>query len=335
MNERQLIEHIVRSGPTGLPGLLQGAGDDCAVLSLADDSVLLLTMDTLLEGVHFDPAWHTAEKLGWKTVAVNISDIAAMGGRPSWCLLSLGLPPGKDPAWVESFSRGLDQALRRYGCQLIGGDTVSSPAGISLSLTVGGVTSRKDVLYRSGARAGDTIWVSGPLGLAAAGLDLFRQGGAGRDLSAYARCLEAHLAPKARLQLGQLLAGSGLVHAMMDCSDGLATDLAHMCKASRTGARVVARQLVVEPVLAEVAALLDHDPLDWILRGGEDYELLFTVSPGRTDQLLALAATHGYAFHPVGSMTAGEEVILVREAGGGEHTCAIGFQGFDHFAAGK
>ena len=161
MNERQIIDTIAAlAGPAG-GRLFKGIGDDCAVIGGDSGRAWLLTMDTLIEGVHFDPAFHPPELLGRKAVSVNVSDIAAMGGVPAFALLSAGLPPGFDQDWFAAFARGLARACADYGCRIIGGDTVASPAGYNFSLTVLGEAPAEEVLYRSGARVGDTIWVSG------------------------------------------------------------------------------------------------------------------------------------------------------------------------------
>ncbi|HHB75945.1 MAG TPA: thiamine-monophosphate kinase, partial [Desulfobulbus sp.] len=174
MKERELIDTIhALIGPEKIGSLLCGIGDDCAVVRKTKELVLLYSMDTLIETVHFDRRWHPPGLLGKKAVSVNVSDIAAMGGRPCYLLFSLGLPSGFDEDWVLRLSKGVAEGCRRYDCALIGGDTVRSPEGVSLTLSVVGEMAKNQVLYRHGARAGDIVYVSGPLGLAAAGLALY------------------------------------------------------------------------------------------------------------------------------------------------------------------
>jgi len=330
MKERELIEQIQRLVGADSEDLLQGIGDDCAVISKTTDTAWLLTMDTLLEGVHFDLELHPPEQLAEKSLAVNVSDIAAMGGKPLFVLLSLGLPRAFDETWFVRFSSGLARALEVYGCLLIGGDTVASPGPVALTLTVVGEAQVSKILYRSKARIGDSIWVSGPLGLSAAGFELLNIDRVTPELQPL---LDAHLRPRARVDLGMKLAESGLVHAMMDLSDGLATDLAHLARASGVGAKIFADHLIIHPALKQAAAMLENDPLQWMLQGGEDYELLFTAAPENSDQLEQLAASSGLCLCRVGTVVSGSGVTLVTSGCDGTelHEIPVSYQGFDHF----
>ena len=336
VNERDLIEYIHRLPQMQATGLIQGIGDDCAVLEKDGEQVWLVTLDSLVESIHFDCSWHPPELLGHKAIAVNVSDIAAMGGRPLFILLSLGLPAGFDQDWLHRFMQGLTQACNRSGCCLVGGDTVCSPQGISLSITVIGEMEKTAVLYRHTAQIGDTVWVSGPLGRAAAGLAWLQSAQQHQEQACpkdWQALVQAHLAPEARLDLARFLAKTGRVHAMMDLSDGLSTDLAHLCQRSQLGAIIHAEQLPGQQDLAALARLLHQDPLTWMLSGGEDYELLFTTAVDEGPELLQLAAQQGYTLYPIGSLVAGEGVHLRRQqADGSLIQEALSFQGFDHFA---
>ena len=254
-----------------------------------------------------------------------------MGGKPLFVLLSLGLPRAFDEEWFGRFSSGLARALEDYRCLLIGGDTVASPGPVALTLTVVGEAQVSKILYRSRARIGDSIWVSGPLGLSAAGLELLQMEGVTPQLQLL---LDAHLRPRARVDLGIKLAESGLVHAMMDVSDGLATDLAHLARASGVGAQIFADKLVPHSALKQAAEILEKDPLHWMLQGGEDYELLFTAAPENSGQLVQLAATSGLCLSSVGTVVRGTGVTLV-VAGDGDGNemkeIPVSYQGFDHF----
>ncbi|WP_417913076.1 thiamine-phosphate kinase [Candidatus Electronema sp. TJ] len=329
MNELELIEHIRQLADGGTEGLLLGIGDDCAVVEKGGGMVWLLTMDTLVESIHFRRDWHPPELLGRKTVAVNVSDIAAMGGRPLFVLLSLGLPADFDPAWARQFMQGVIAACQEQGCLLIGGDTVCSPEQISLTLTVIGEMQKEQVLRRDTAQPGDTIFVSGPLGWSAAGLSLLQAEKTLAD-AAWRQLILAHLDPQPRVELGRFLAQTGLVHAMMDMSDGLATDLAQICKASKVGAVIKADLLPGGEKLAGAAALLNKDcTLRWMLSGGEDYELLFTAAEGDGERLKQAAAAQGWTIYPAGEISDGTGLKLVRSDGRIEEN--ISFQGFDHF----
>jgi len=330
VSERECIDLIARlASSQDQEDLLKGIGDDCAVLRKNGDSTLLLTTDTLVEGVHFDLAWHSPYQLGRKSASVNLSDIAAMGGKPRACLLCIGFP-GKVPSWLDDFMQGFMEVLQANDTLLVGGDTVMSRNDTVFSVTVLGEVDKHMVCYRSGAKPGDMIWVSGSLGNAAAGLELCRRDfctgkdpqGKWHDLT------KAHLDPEPLVELGEILAASGLVHAMMDISDGLATDLAHICRESGVGAEIELDLLPVDDLLWEAAATLGTSPMDWVLRGGDDYQLLFTTEAAVEKQLRRFVAgrTERNIF-AIGRIVAGQCVNLVSGAGRQE----ISFQGYEHF----
>ncbi|MDH3348470.1 MAG: thiamine-phosphate kinase [Desulfobulbaceae bacterium] len=334
MKERELIELINAMVGNRTPGVLCGIGDDCAVIEKTGDTAWLLTMDTLIEGSHFKVSHHPPFELGKKSVSVNVSDIAAMGGEPRFVLLSVGLPSDIAQSWSSRFIEGVIESCKEYGCLLIGGDTVRSELGISLTLTLIGEVKTTDVVYREGAVAGDHIWVSGPLGLSAAGLELCMRGlenelGEGVD-----SVLSAHLDPQARFILGPALANRRLVSAMMDISDGLATDLAHLCKRSSVGAVVEEKSLYRHPSLIHITDRLHLDPVRLMLSGGEDYELLFTALPKYKESILQLAKKYGLCVQHVGVIVEGSGVCLHTESfdGEGPGQLDISYQGFDHFA---
>lgn len=331
MKEREIIALLARLSPGSSPELLTGIGDDCAVIRKNERRSWLVTMDTLVEGVHFDRSWHAAGLIGRKSVSVNISDIAAMGGTPTFVFLSLALPAGFDPPWLEEFSQGLAAACREFGCLLAGGDTVRSAAGIVVTLAVIGEAESERVVLRSGARKGDTLWVSGTLGKAAAGLELCRQGRAGEPR--LHELVLAHLDPCPRLALGRRLAQADLAHAMMDLSDGLATDLAHLCVQSGVGVRIDSIRLPAPSALQEAAILLGRDYLAWMVAGGEDYELAFAADPGREKVILELAAEIGVPVTAVGTFDELPGVRLVRPGPGGIGKVDedVTYGGYEHF----
>ena len=330
VSERECIDLIARlAGSQDQEYLLKGIGDDCAVLRKNGDSILLLTTDTLVEGVHFDLAWHSPYLLGRKSASVNLSDIAAMGGKPRACLLCIGFP-GKVPSWLDDFMQGFIEVLQAHDTLLVGGDTVMSRNDTVFSVTVLGEVDKHMVCYRSGAKPGDMIWVSGSLGNAAAGLELCRRDFCGdKDLQGKWHGLtKAHLDPEALVELGEILAASGLVHAMMDVSDGLATDLAHLCRESGVGAEIDPGLLPVDDLLKEAAALLGTSPMDWVLRGGEDYQLLFTTEAAVEKQLRRFVASRTERnIFAIGRIVAEQGVNLVSGTGRQE----ISFQGYEHF----
>ncbi|MBI2839714.1 MAG: thiamine-phosphate kinase [Acidobacteria bacterium] len=251
--------------------LLKGIGDDAAIIAGRGSGKLLVSCDALVEGVHFDRQRASGADVGWKAGAVNISDIAAMGGRPLYLLVSVALPAGIERAWAQGFFRGLLAAARRYGAAVIGGDTVASPGPVFVDVAVIGECARP--VMRDGARAGDALFVTGTLGDSAAGLiSLQRRSGV--------RALERHhLRPQPQVEIGHLLAAKGIPTAMLDMSDGLSRDIRNLCDASRCGAQIQAGAIPISRSVRRFCARAGLDPLTLALHGGEDYRLLFAVSP--------------------------------------------------------
>ena len=330
-SERECIQRILQYARSqDSDYLIKGIGDDCAVLEKDEDSCLLLTTDTLVEGVHFDLDWHPPYLLGKKCASVNLSDIAAMGGQPRTCLLSIGFPVVV-PAWFDDFMSGFTTVLAEYDTLLVGGDTVRSQEGIILSVTLTGEGSRKQLCYRSGAKPGDLIWVSGSLGNAAAGLELCRSGQCNSpEISGiFQQLIHAHLDPEPQVDLGRILSSWGGIHAMMDISDGLATDLAHLCDESGVGAEIHQGKLPVSELLKNAASEMDTDVFEWILKGGEDYQLLFTTSASDEQELCQIVSGKlGRTISCIGRIIKEQGVYLCNE---GERR-EITYQGFDHFA---
>lgn len=326
-SESALIAALYRLFGPPPPGVALGIGDDCAALAVTGEDFLLWTVDTLIEGVHFDLAYFSLPQLGRKALAVNLSDIAAMGGEPLYTLLSLGWPRDRDVAGALALGAGLAQAAKEYGVAVIGGDTVASPAGVMITLTLLGRVPRGEMLQRRGARVGDNIYVTGPLGEAAAGLEMLQRGLA-LESEVHRSLVEAHLNPRPQLQAGRVLASQRLATALIDLSDGVATDLGHVCLASGVGARIPGGRAPVSPRVRTAAASLDLDPLDLALKGGEDYQLLFTSPPEKAPALCQAFARAGLAPPlPLGEIIPGAGVFMETAAGEKEITG----QGFDHF----
>ncbi len=310
------------------PGVILGIGDDCAAVSLEEvKGNLLWTMDTLVEGVHFSLSYITLAQLGWKALAVNLSDIAAMGGEPLHALVSLGWPPERDLALALELAEGLAQAAREYGVAIIGGDTVASPGLVAVTLTLTGVVSPRRMLRRAGARVGDLIYLTGELGDAAAGLQVLKRRPE-LDADLQAALVAAHLAPKPQLAAGRLLASQGLAAAAIDTSDGVASDLYHLCLASGVGAVIPAAAVPISPRVLAAAPYLQADPMRLALMGGEDYQLLFTSPPHKAVRLHQAFA--GVGLPPpllLGEIVAGDRVSLIDAAG----EVDISGAGYDHF----
>jgi thiamine-monophosphate kinase len=303
-----------------------GIGDDAAVLrALPARKRWIVTTDMLLEGVDFRQKWTTPVQLGYKALAVNLSDLAAMGAVPLFYTVALALPRPVDPAWIRSFFKGVASLGRRSGADLIGGDLSSSRAGISIAITAIGTPAGRRAVRRSGGRAGDLLYVTGTLGRSAAGLKLLQSGilqGRGR---AERDALRAHRTPAPRCEVGAWLGRSGLPHCMMDLSDGLSVDLPRLCTASGTGAEICAASL---PRFAASTAWRG-DPMDLALHGGEDFELLFAVSPAKASILGERYPSRFPPISRIGTLTAGGGVRW-KPAPGAESK-PLETRGYDHF----
>ncbi len=317
LSERDLIADLERRFRSSDERVTLGIGDDAAVIK-PGEAPLVLTKDMLVEDVHFFPD-HPPELLGHKSLSVNLSDLAAMGARPRFALLGLGLPEDCERNWVERYFDGLEEIAARYDVSLIGGDiTASSKVTVSLTL----IGEGRHLTRRSGARPGDAIYVSGNLGDAAQGLQLAGRGVLwGADRSAD-RFLEAFLDPVPRVDLGLKLAAHKIATAMIDISDGLSVDLGHICEASETGAEVDASNL---PISAELSRA-SPDAETMALHGGEDYELLFTVAPHAEENLTRIQL--GCKITRIGSILEGSGIVLVDAEGRRKPLEPKGFQHF-------
>lgn len=278
MNEFEFIKNIKKKYSLDL------VGDDCAVLPQNVESDLLISTDLLVEEIDFRLDWTTPEFLGHKALAVSVSDIAAMGGTPEWALLSVGIPEALWSAkFLDRFYDGWHDLANRFGVKLAGGDISRTPSKLVIDSTVGGAVPKGEAILRSGAKVGDSIYVTGPLGGAAAGLRLLNQGakfgGGSND-----QLLRKQLAPDSRVEVGRRLRESGTVTSMIDLSDGVSSDLAHICRASNVGAVIRVNDLPFEGDVMAVAGSVDA-MLDLALNGGEDFELLFTAPQEKISQL--------------------------------------------------
>lgn len=297
-------------------------GDDAAILR-APGGTILFTADLLVEGVHFDLAWTGPEDLGWKALAVNASDVAAMGGTPRRALVSLGVRPGLDVGFLEGMYRGMRECCDRFGMAVAGGD-LSRAGELVVSVALLGNPAGRRVIERRGAQVGDAVCVTGTLGAAAAGLAVLRAGREPRaDLAA------AHRRPVPRVREAEVLRRF-LPSAMVDVSDGFGADLGHLCAASGVGATIDAGRLPLID-LAGAGPELDPvlDPLALAVSGGEDYELCFTIAPERAEAAaVAVEQATGTRVQAVGEITA--EGLVLRQDGD-ERALPAG--GWDHFRA--
>jgi len=299
-----------------------GIGDDCALLAPAAGMQLAVSSDMLVEGRHFLSTVEPS-RLGHKALAVNLSDLAACGAHPLAFTLALSMPQA-DEAWLEPFSRGLLALADEYACELVGGDTTRGP--LTICITVFGEVPRGRALLRSGARAGDDIYVSGTLGEARLALEAFR-GTVSLPADAFEAARTRMEQPTPRVALGEAL--RGVATAAIDVSDGLLGDLGHILRGSAVGARIdtgVAAGLM-NPVCA--AVLEEEQRLEYVLAGGDDYELLFTAAASHRDSVLAAARQAGIAVTRIGSIEAAAGLRLVDAAG---RPLERRYGSFDHFA---
>ncbi len=282
-----------------------GMGDDAAVLRPTQGSEWVVTTDAFLENVHFLRRVHEPAAVGYKALARATSDIAAMGARPSYFFLTLGLPESCSGRWFDQVTRGMARAAREFGLVLAGGDTTKYPKVI-IALTVIGEVKRRQAILRSGAKPGDLLCVSGRLGEAELGLRLILRDP--RNQGHWLQLVKKHFHPRPRLALGEWLASNRLATSMIDTSDGLSTDLGHICHASGVGARVMAEKIPAVRVPPELRAMKLR-PLDLALHGGEDYELLFTVPKKFSARLPA--RIEKIPVTVIGEITREKKVILV------------------------
>jgi thiamine-monophosphate kinase len=316
LGEFELIERYFARGP-GRPDVLLGVGDDAALLRVPPDSALVAATDTLVEGRHFLPG--TAPRaLGHQCLAVNLSDLAAMGADPCWALLSLSLPEA-EPDWLAAFAEGFMALAARHGVALVGGDTVRGP--LVLGVTALGLVPPALALKRSGARPGDVLFVSGWPGEAAAGLELLS---GSQSPDAADPLVQRFLYAEPRLELGRELRGKA--SSAMDVSDGLLGDLGKLCSASGVSAELELDQLPISPRLA---ARFDGSTCErFVLGGGDDYELLFTLPPDRAGPAAVAALESCCKLTRIGRIGPGAGVRCLR----GGDTVAAPVVGYDHFA---
>jgi thiamine-monophosphate kinase len=322
IGEFGFIDRLRLRQPAGR-GVRLGIGDDCAVLELPPGQLLLTTTDLLIEEVHFRREWTNWRLLGRKSVTVNVSDIAAMGGIPRHLYLALGLPAGLAVEDLDQFVDGFREAAEQYGACLVGGDTCRSPGPLLISVTAEGSVPPAEVVSRAGARPGDGIYVSGTLGDSALALQRLQAGRIPEPELA-----RRHFDPQARTALGRALAAAGLATAMIDLSDGLIADLGHVLHASGAGAQVKRSALPLSRAFLEGLA---GDPAlaELALSGGEDYELLFTAPAGREEEIPPLAAELALPLTRIGRVVAGQGLFLIGADGSMSRP---GRGGFDHFS---
>lgn len=329
-SEADLVRRIAAlSARPDRDGIRVTIGDDAAVLEPTPGRRLVVTTDLLLEDVHFRRRYAEPADIGWKAMAVNISDAAAMGALPRWALVALACPATIGDEEIEAFYEGALALADEHAVTIVGGDTSASRAGWIVNVTL--VAEVETAVLRSTARPGDVLAVTGPLGRSAAGLAILERGVAPPALEAatLAELTAAHLRPRPRVAEGRWLASAGGVSAMMDLSDGLAADLPRLADASGAGARVALPRLPLDAATRAAADALGADALAWATGGGEDYELLVACAPSAFEPLSAgLMRATGRPLVAIGEVEARPGVRYVDAAGAPASVAP----GFDHFA---
>jgi thiamine-monophosphate kinase len=303
--------------PSRDPDVVLGVGDDAAILSVA--GLLAVTVDTMVAGVHF-PDGMAASLIGYRLMAVNLSDLAAMGARPRWATLALTMPRA-DELWLDGFSRGLFELADRHGVSLVGGNLARGPLNLTLQL-MGSIESANR-LMRAGGHVGDDVYVTGTLGDGAAGIALIKERAESPDGSAAAALKQRFYRPEPRVAAG--LALGPLASAAIDVSDGLLADLGHICTASGCGALIDAERV---PLSAELLSTFPPQAaLDLALAGGDDYELCFTAAPSRARDIEAALESSGTTARRIGQLVPGQSVVCRRDGA----PYAPAGAGYEHF----
>lgn len=328
IGEFGLIRRIRATLPHPHEPVILGIGDDAAAIRQKSGYLTIITSDMFLEGIHFDYSLSDSYQIGSKALLVNISDIAAMGGRPTSVLISVGLPEGISTEDFDGIFNGLKESARRYGISIVGGDTCRSESGLILSIALLGEVEEGIMVLRSGAKKGDAIFVTGTLGDSAMGLELLKKKVRGQG-SGVRTLIERHLLPNPRVEEGEVIAKNKWATSMIDISDGLTSDLCHICDESGAGARIYKERIPISPELKEASALFKTDPLSYALRGGEDYELLFTVSEDKVEDVMKAEIAGRPLATMIGEIVEGERTIIDRD---GNKNYLVP-SGYDHFAS--
>jgi thiamine-monophosphate kinase len=281
--------------------VIKGIGDDCSVYRSTRDLVTLFTTDMLVEDIHFRREGTPPDKLGRKSMAVNLSDIAAMGGSPKEALISIAVPDRVPVEYLDKIYEGMKSMAREFDVNLLGGDTTSSPLHLVINVALVGEAKEQEILYRSGAERDDIIFLTGPVGSAAAGLDLLLEN---RSFSGREALLDAHFDPLPHVETGRIIARQRAAHSLIDVSDGLAGDLGHVCAASRVGAIIEEEKIPTTEVFRAYCERFKLDPLPLTINVGEDYVLLGTVPEKSASNLERALHAGGYEFFPIGKIVA-------------------------------
>lgn len=329
LGEFGLIARLKERLPLPSEDVIVGIDDDAAVLKCSTGHLTLLATDALVEGVHFNLDYFDYYQVGWRAMAANLSDIAAMGGEPQFAVVSIALPDNMRVADVDDLYDGLRSIAERSHTAIVGGDTTSSPDGLFIAIAIVGHVEERCLTRRKGACVGDGIFVTGTLGDARCGYRVLNSEPLKTD-DRFVAITRKHLTPVPRLQEARFLVENFPISAMIDISDGLASEIHHLCRSGQVGAIVSAQAIPVAPETPEVASRFSEPAFDYALYGGEDYELLFTLPPGNADDLLPrFAKTFDLPCTRIGEIRKASFGVKLEMPSGEE--LAIEDKGFDHF----
>ncbi len=325
LGEFGFIDRIKKGCLNRKNGVIAGIGDDCAVFRVSDGMAVLLTTDMLIEDVHFYRDEIPPNLLGRKSLAVSVSDIAAMGGRPKEAFVSIGIPGDIEIEYLDKIYDGLKSMSAEYGINLLGGDTVSSPDQLVINIALTGEAIEDDILYRNGAKIGDIIFITGKPGLSSAGLDLLRNK---RKFENEDNLLNAHFDPTPHTRAGRLIASSKKANSLIDISDGLAADLWHICEESGVGAVVEINKIPVSGDLRVYCHQYKLNIDDFLFHGGEDYILLGTIPEKFSPELETILQSGGCSYYPIGRIVEKKSMAVSYSDGS---SGILSPRGYDHF----
>ncbi len=321
LGEIGFLKKIEASLPLSDKSVLLGIGDDAAAVRVSKGKTLLATTDLLTEGIHFDLRYTSFFQLGAKALLVNISDIAAMGGIPKYALIAIAVPDNIKAEDLSELYRGIKKTASSYNVSIIGGDTSGSKNSLTINITLLGEAKQGNIVMRGGARPGDKIFVTGTLGDSSAGLELLKKGKRNGYL------IQRHLLPIPRVKEGVFLSKNRLATSMIDISDGLSTDLNHICRMSRVGAIIYEDKIPLSKELKK--ADLKKSPLHYALSGGEDYELLFTVNEKNVIKIYSAITKNKISATMIGEITERKRGMLLIDRKGRQMSLLP--TGFNHF----
>lgn len=321
-NETDVLKKLKNQFKTRSENIFIGIGDDCAAVRAEPDKLLLVSTDSLVEDVHFLKPYFKPEEIARKSIAVAVSDIAAMGGDPKFILSTIGFPKCSDTALMEGLLEGIKSCCKLYSVSLIGGNVTTSRK-LFLNITVIGQIDEGQVITRSGAKVDDLVFVTGNLGDSALGLMILKS----KDKTEDKAAVNAHKNPKPRIEIGKKLAKLGLASSMIDISDGLLIDLERITTEQGLGAKIYTENIPLSPSYSDLISKFEQDPLKLAVTGGEDYELLFTSPPGCREKIKELAMSTETPISEIGLVTSEKEINLFDKGG---HTLNYGKSGFVH-----